>query len=100
MFARHIIADEPLGAIIRFSDGTPRPSERFRRKLSDWITRNNKGRLIRKDPAFDRGSYHYSGGFGLLIGDYGLKKVEAVRLTRHFDAGCQLNFDCRGATAG
>lgn len=93
MFAQHIIADAPLGVIIRFSDGTSRPPERFRRKLSDWITRNDKGRLIRKDPAFDRGSYHYSGGFGLLIGDYGLNEVGAVRFTRHFDVGCQLKFE-------
>ena len=30
----------PLGAIIRFSDGTPRPPDRHRKKLAAWEHRN------------------------------------------------------------
>jgi hypothetical protein len=87
MSAEYIIANAPLGAIISFADGTPRPISRYRRKLAEWITRNDRGRLIRKEPAFVRGNYRYPGGFGLQI------DKPAVTLTRHFQVGSQLNFE-------
>ena len=31
----------PLGSIVRYSDGTPRPPERFRKKLAAWENRNS-----------------------------------------------------------
>ena len=48
MSAQQIYDHAPLGAIIRYSDGTPRPPERHRRKLQAWERRNNKGRLVNK----------------------------------------------------
>ena len=51
MFAQLISDTAPLGAIIRYSDGTPRPPERHRRKLQAWERHNNTGRLVKKQAA-------------------------------------------------
>ncbi|MBB6411972.1 hypothetical protein HNQ71_004660 [Mesorhizobium sangaii] len=51
----HIVYDNaPLGSLIRYSDGTPKPPARFTRKLADWGRRNGLGRLVRKAPPRDR----------------------------------------------
>jgi hypothetical protein len=50
MSAQLIFDLVPLGAIVRFFDGTPRPPERHRKKLAAWEYRNSGGRLIRKQP--------------------------------------------------
>ena len=50
MSAQLIYDHAPLGAIIRYSDGMPRPPERHRRKLQAWENRNNTGRLVKKMP--------------------------------------------------
>ena len=38
----------PLGSTLTYSDRSPRPPERHRKKLAAWETRNSGGRLIRK----------------------------------------------------
>ena len=51
----HIVYDTaPLGALIRYSDGAPRPPARFAKKLAAWERRNGLGRLVRKEPPRDR----------------------------------------------
>lgn len=50
MRALEIFTDAPLGAFVRFSDGTPRPPERFKRKLAAWENYNGTGRLTGKQP--------------------------------------------------
>ena len=46
MSAKAIFSDAPIGATITWSDGTPRPPERHRNKLSAWKDNNSQGRLI------------------------------------------------------
>ena len=46
--AQDIVDRAPLGAMIRFSDGTPQPPTRFKRKLRAWEDRNGTGRLTEK----------------------------------------------------
>lgn len=46
-----IFDDAPLGALIRYSDGTARPPARFADKRAAWCRRNGLGRLVRKEPA-------------------------------------------------
>lgn len=54
----HIVYDTaPLGALIRYSDGAPRPPARFAKKLAAWERHNGLGRLVRKEPPRDRPSY-------------------------------------------
>ena len=48
--AREIYDIAPLGALIRFSDGTPEPPARHRRKRTAWLSNNGAGRLVRKNP--------------------------------------------------
>ena len=55
----HIVYDTaPLGALIRYSDGAPRPPARFAKKLAAWERRNGLGRLVRKEPPRDRPFLH------------------------------------------
>ncbi|HET6523526.1 hypothetical protein [Sphingopyxis sp.] len=93
MSAQAIMDHAPLGAIIRFSDGAPRPSDRFRRKLADWENRNDKGRLIRKEPPRIGKSLNYPGGFSLHLGDYGSNGVVVIKFTRSFQATTRLSFE-------
>ncbi len=53
MSAQQIHDAAPLGALIRFFDGTPRPPERHRRKRDAWKDRNDGGRLISKRAAVE-----------------------------------------------
>ncbi len=48
----------PIGSIIEWGDGGPRPPERFRKKLSVWKTRNCKGQLAQKQGERTRPNYY------------------------------------------
>ncbi len=93
MSAQHVFDTAPLGALIRFSDGTPRPPDRFRRKLADWENRNGAGRLIRKSPAVDRGNSGYPASFALHLGSYGSDGIIVLVVTRHFLVTSSLHFE-------
>lgn len=93
MSAYRIIDEAPLGAIIRFSDGTPRPPDRFKRKLSAWTTRNDRGRLVRKEMSTDAPSGPRPGGFLLHIGDFGSNGIVLVKFHRFFRATSALEFE-------
>lgn len=49
MSAHTVYENAPLGSLIRYSDGTPRPPARFKKKLAAWENRNGAGRLVRKE---------------------------------------------------
>lgn len=51
MSATTIIGTAPLGALIRYTDGCPRPPARFTKKLAAWERSNGVGRLVKKEPA-------------------------------------------------
>lgn len=82
----------PLGSIIRYSDGTPRPPERHRKKLSAWQSANGGGRLIRKTQARQTGQYSSPAQFTLHEGDYGSGGVIMLRIHKSFSVECRLNF--------
>jgi hypothetical protein len=66
----HAIYDTvPLGALLRYFDGTPRPPERFNKKLRAWKSRNSTGRLVEKSAPSAIGSSTYPAGFTLQQGD-------------------------------
>jgi len=50
MSATTIIDTAPLGALIRYTDGSPKPPERFTKKLAAWERSNGVGRLVKKEP--------------------------------------------------
>lgn len=92
MSALSIFEDAPIASIIAWSDGTPRPPERHRKKLSAWKTNNNRGRLIRKRGAHGIGSVASAAEFTLHEADYGGGGVIAIRVHRTFSVGSALRF--------
>ena len=82
----------PLGAIIRFSDGTPRPPERHRKKLAAWEHRNSGGRLIRKQAEHRVGNTIIAATITLHAGDCGGGGVVVLRVHRSFSVDSDLRF--------
>ncbi|MHC4046761.1 hypothetical protein [Bradyrhizobium sp. 23AC] len=92
MYAQLIYDLVPLGAIIRFSDGTPRPPERHRKKLAAWEHRNSGGRLIRKEAERRGGNTVIGATITLHVGDYGGGGVVVLRVHRTFSVDSDLRF--------
>ena len=82
----------PLGAIIRFSDGTPQPPDRHRKKLAAWEHRNSGGRLIRKQAERRVGNTVIGATITLHAGDYGGGGVVVLRVHRTFSVDSDLRF--------
>jgi hypothetical protein len=80
----------PIGSLIAWSDGTPRPPERFKKKLAAWQTRNSKGRLIRKEGPRTSGNYMSPRHFTVHEAELGGKDVVVLRIHRTF--GIDSNF--------
>jgi hypothetical protein len=76
--AQQIYDTAPLGSLIRFSDDTPEPPARHRRKHATWESSNGTGRLTRKAPA-NRAS---AASFTLHLADFGSADVTVVKAYR------------------
>lgn len=92
MSAHSIFEDAPIGAIVSWTDGTRRPPERHRKKLSTWKTNNSSGRLIRKEPPRTRPTCSSPAGFTLHEADFGAGGVIAIRVHRNFSVDSALQF--------
>ncbi|WP_025030076.1 hypothetical protein [Nitratireductor aquibiodomus] len=92
MSAKLIFDHAPIGAIIAYSDGTPRPPERYRRKLADWKNRNGAGRLICKRAAVERGTHTIPASFTLHEGDFGSNGMIVMRVHKTFDVTSPRDF--------
>ncbi|GEO85966.1 MAG TPA: hypothetical protein DIC56_04365 [Rhizobium sp.] len=88
----HLISRAPIGSIIAWSDGAPRPPERHRKKLSAWKTNNGSGRLIRKEDERSVGSVILPANFTLHEADHGAGGVIAICVHRTFSLGSSLRF--------
>lgn len=93
MSAQHIFEIAPLGALIRYSDGQPKPPARFNKKLAAWERTNGVGRLIRKNPAAQRASYVSPAGFALHHGDFVSGGVLVMVVTMMYDVSSCLLFE-------
>lgn len=82
----------PIGSLVSWSDHTPRPPERFRKKRAAWETRNSQGRLIRKEGPRKLGDYTSPGYFTLHQGDIGGKATILVTIHRTFGLDSELAF--------
>ncbi|WP_413712574.1 hypothetical protein [Rhizobium sp. Rhizsp82] len=82
----------PIGSIVAWSDGTPRPPERHKKKLAAWENRDSKGRLIRKQGKRGVGNVSLSPDFTLHEGDFGAGGVIAIRIHRTFSLDSELTF--------
>jgi hypothetical protein len=93
MSAHAIFDHAPIGSTIAWSDGTPRPPERFTKRLAAWLTNNGKGRLIRKYPGRSLGNLSLSASFTLHEADFGTGGVVAIRVHRSFSLDSTLDFE-------
>jgi hypothetical protein len=82
----------PIGSIVAWSDGTPRPPERFSKKLTAWQTRNSKGCLIRRQGPRTLGNYASPGCFTLHEADFGGNGIIVMRVHRTFGLDSDLSF--------
>lgn len=92
MSAHIILENAPIGAIVAWSDATPRPPKRHRRKLDAWKSNNSQGRLIRKRGALGAGAIDPHASFTLHEADYGAGGVIAIRVHRTFSLASSLSF--------
>ncbi|WP_338702205.1 hypothetical protein V5279_45795 (plasmid) [Bradyrhizobium sp. 26S5] len=92
MSAHTIFDNAPIGSIVVWSDGTPQPPTRFRKKLAAWQSSNSRGRLIRKRGGRGLGSVSLSACFTLHEVDYGAGGVIAIRVHRTFSLESKLHF--------
>ncbi|KJF65676.1 hypothetical protein [Rhizobium nepotum] len=88
----HLAFLAPIGSILKWTDGAPRPPERHRKKLSAWKTSNSFGRLIRKQDERAADNIILPANFTLHEGDYGSGGVITIRIHRTFSLETSLTF--------
>lgn len=90
----HIVYDSaPLGSVIRYFDGTPKPPARFTRKVADWERRNGTGRLVKKEPPRSRATYSSPACFTLHEGDFCQGGIIVVSVRRTWSVESDLHFE-------
>lgn len=87
-----LVFHAPIGSIIAWSDGTPRPPERHHKKLSAWKSNNSSGRLIRRQAHRSVGNTSLPADFTLHEADHGAGGAIAIRIHRTFSADSTLRF--------
>ena len=83
MSAHHVYDKAPLGSLIRYSDGTPKPRAGFNKKLAAWQNRNGVARLVKKEPQRDRPTYTLPPSITLHEGDIASGGVLVTVLRTH-----------------
>lgn len=91
--AQAIYDSAPLGAIISYSDGKPKPPARFTRKVANWERFNGTGQLVRKEPASRTGSSERPATFTLFKGDLTSGGIVLVKAYETFHVSSALQFD-------
>lgn len=98
--AQALIAAAPIGALVAYSDGRPRPPERFKRKLAKWRRFNGVGCLDKITPAEMRGAHEVPARFVLHVGDFGSFGTIVLTMRMCFDARSVLAFEVIEAEPG
>ena len=93
MSAQRIYDTAPLGSLIRFSNGQPRPPARFSRKLRAWNNDNGMGRLVERSPEHIGASYRSPATFALHLGNYGSQGTILMVVRRIYSVESVLNFE-------
>jgi len=93
MSAQYIYDTAPLGSLIRYSNGEPRPPERFRRKLAAWNNDNGTGRLVERYPGQVTDNYRSPAHFMLHLATYGTLGVIVMTVRRAYSVESPLNFE-------
>lgn len=93
MSAQLIYETAPLGSLIRYSNGEPRPAERFNRKLKAWNNENGIGRLVERYAGYDSASYRSPAHFMLHLGNFGSQNVIVLTVRRAYSIESTLHFE-------
>ena len=93
MPANSIIDTAPLGALIRYTDGSPKPPARFTKKLAAWERSNGVGRLVKKEPPRPYPTWTAPDSFTLHEGNFSSEGVILVTIMRSHSVDSQLNFE-------
>jgi hypothetical protein len=93
MSAASIIDIAPLGALIRYSDGTLKPPARFTKKLAAWERANGVGRLVKKEPPRSYPTWTAPASFTLHEGNFSSEGVILVTVMRSHSADSLLRFE-------
>lgn len=95
MSAQHIYDTAPLGSLIHFSNGDPRPPARFTRKVKAWKAENGIGRLVERRPETLRPTYRSPAGFCLQLDDddQGSAGIVTIIVRRHYSVESPLRFE-------
>lgn len=92
MSASLIFDNAPLGALVAYSDGAPKPPARFTKKLAAWERRNGVGRLVRKQPGRERPTYSTPPCFTLREGDFSSGGIIIVTVMHTYGLDSDLQF--------
>jgi len=93
MSAKTIIDTAPLGALIRYTDGCPKPPARFNKKLAAWERSNGVGRLVKKEPPRPYPTWTAPASFTLHEGNFSSEGVILVTILRSHSADSALVFE-------
>ncbi len=93
MSATNIIETALLGALIRYTDGSPKPPARFTKKLAAWERSNGVGRLVKKEPPRPYPTWTAPASFTLHEGNFSSDGVILVTIMRSHSADSVLVFE-------
>ena len=93
MSATNIIDVAPLGALVRYTDGSPKPPARFTKKLAAWERSNGVGRLVKKEPPRPYSTWMAPASFTLHEGNFSLDGVILVTVMHSHSADSLLIFE-------
>ena len=93
MTVQRIFDLAPIGSIVAWSDGTPRPPERNKKKLAGWRSNNARGRLIAKQGERRLGTVVIPAGFTLHETDLASGGVIVMKVFRTFTVTSSLCFE-------
>jgi hypothetical protein len=92
MSATMIIDSAPLGSLIRYTDGNPKPPARFTKKLAAWERSNGVGRLVKKEPPRPYATWTAPASFTLHEGNFSSDGVILVTILRSHSSDSALVF--------
>lgn len=92
MSATSILETAPLGALIRYTDNSPKPSARFKKQLAAWERSNGVGHLVKKEPRRTFPTRIAPASFTLHEGNFASDGVILVKIMRTHSAGSALIF--------
>lgn len=93
MCAYHVYENAPLGSVIRFRDGTPRPAEEQAGEIEAWEKRNGIGLLAMKDPSPQQRSWVPPTSITLRISTPQGEAAAHGDLSRTFSVDSNLRFE-------